>query len=242
MMAFYRAAGIAPLSLQYIDAAEPAIYTHNFPAYCDPDFQRWLSEQEPVAVVAPGTVVDSTKQVYLHFMKPTWNFRNPVDRYDEPSRPGRIFATRYQGDAADIARIADFLATGWARDRFESVFMSNRTLEPGLFFTDETASAMLVDSDSDGLNDPLDARSPGVRAFIQRPMLETTELLSELGIEPGPVAAGVDTVANEILFTVRVRPGTTFTHNVSGPDGLRIDNLSYEIVTGGTVEVHLRPP
>jgi hypothetical protein len=271
MMAFYRAAGIAPISYQYIDVEQPAIYTHNFPGYYDPDFGRWLSVQKPVAIVAPGTRL-APKQVYFHYIKPVWDFRRPSERYSEISHPDRSYCTHYQGDIADISRIANFLTLGWALKDFETAFFTNDTFTAGLFFTDATAPVKLTDADGDGLldgletarrtdprdpdtdgdgigdgwevtvgSDPLSAGSPGAAAFIQKPTLEPQDELSLRGISPRPVMDGADIGADGMYFTVQVRPGTAFTHNITGAEGTQIDNLSYETRTGDVYTIGFLP-
>ena len=140
-MALYRAAGLPPLSLQFVGAN--AETTHNFPAYYGFVLDRWNVHQR--ADLA-GSAID------LYYSKPWWHslaFRGNFYRDDQ----GRYYSSYYQGERTTTARLRSFLERGIDESQLESLFLSNATMEPGLIFNQQSAPAQLLDRDGDGLLD-----------------------------------------------------------------------------------------
>jgi len=157
-MGFYRALGVAPLSLQWAHPEGIAAWTHNFPGYYDPVFHRWYSVQKPFFFGFGGVSLEHVP-VFFHYVKPHWHPWLAREDYQTKVTGKRtaIFSSHYQGEATDSERLKVFLTRGMEEDLFTDVFLTSRTQEPGLFFTDRSAPALLADRDGDGLEDGLEA-------------------------------------------------------------------------------------
>lgn len=157
-MGFYRALGVAPLSFQWAHPEGIAAFSHNFPGYYDPAFGRWFSVQKPFFYGDGGVPLEGIP-VFFHYTKPFWH---PwlADMDLEVTVAGKTTTVRsphYQGELTSSDRLKVFLTRGMEEDRFLEVFLSGRTQEAGLFFTDRTAPESLADRDGDGLEDGLEA-------------------------------------------------------------------------------------
>ena len=159
-MGYYKAAGIAPASFQWIDPEGNAAFTHNFPGYYHPLYQRWFSVQKPVFYDKGGKEIPLRPSLF-HFTKPIYHSalyhnRVKVERTGPKSRGYRIFYEFYPGELTDSRKIRHLLTLGMTGKEMEKIFYSERTMSPGWIFHERSAPDQLPDQDSDGLPDQLE--------------------------------------------------------------------------------------
>jgi hypothetical protein len=158
-MAFYRAAGIAPVSLQWINPDGIAAYTHNFPGYWHEGTGRIHSVQKPVFYGVGAKVETAAIATYFHYTKPIWHpWRWPAEFKQAKESKGRtaISYAFYPGELADQFRITSLLSIGWELDSFKRSLWSTDGYTKGKIFTDSSAPATLADTDGDGVPDALE--------------------------------------------------------------------------------------
>lgn len=162
-LAFYRAAGIAPVSCQYYNAHDSMAYTHNFPCYYDPTRRLWTAYQRPR---------DSGTPLYLHLSKPQWH--HALATYDWQVQGDAISCYTYPGERGTDSEIRRLLDTGITEEHFRELFLGSGGLKPGTFFGPGRGAAPRrpLDRDGDGISDaveldygldPTAARSPDAR-------------------------------------------------------------------------------
>ncbi|OHD57911.1 MAG: hypothetical protein A2014_02825 [Spirochaetes bacterium GWF1_49_6] len=153
-MAFYRMAGIAPVSFQMIDLSGNAVFTHNFPGYYDPILNRWYFYQVPNPI-GPGGKNMSDSKMILYFHKPLphpWLY----DGYYKNIKEGSQDVTAYYYYPAEITvlwKMINFLKAGLPASKMDYIYLTNITLVKGILFDKTSAPDQLIDSDNDGLYD-----------------------------------------------------------------------------------------
>lgn len=154
-MAFYRAIGVCPVSLQYIGATGAAADMHNFPGYFNPLQGRWFTYQKPV-FYGNGGARRAGIDLYLYFTKPVyhhWVYKN-----DWRQDSSGIHYAYYQGEKTTSDRLVNYLTLGMDSAQFDRIFLTNLTQTPGLFFNDTTAPRVIADADRDGVADVIESR------------------------------------------------------------------------------------
>ncbi len=157
-MGVYRAAGICPISLQYIGKTGAAADMHNFPGHYNPRLGRWFTYQKPRFYGYDGRERFDI-EIYLYFSKPVyhdWIYVNDW-RQEQDGSATAYYYSYYQGERTTSGRLINFLTLGMEESQFERIFLTNLTQRPGQFFNDRTAPATIVDNDFDGLADVLEA-------------------------------------------------------------------------------------
>ncbi|OHD55041.1 MAG: hypothetical protein A2Y33_14645 [Spirochaetes bacterium GWF1_51_8] len=151
-MAFYKMAGIAPVSFQMIDLSGNAVYTHNFPGHFDPNLNRWCFYQVPNPIGPGGKDMNNSK-VVLHFNKP---FPHPwlYNGYYQNVKEGSLDVSasyNYPGEITVLRTMINFLKTGMSASKMEFLYSTNITLTKEVLF--DKIPDKLTDSDGDGLYD-----------------------------------------------------------------------------------------
>lgn len=153
-MGFFRAAGIAPVSLQWIDPGGIAAYTHNFPGYYHPVFKRWFSVQKPVFYGQGGAILTEGRPSCFHYIRPVFHHSIYKQDFRYVTIGGYnkiIHYSFYPGELTNSVTIKNTMDTGIAEEQFEQSVLTGRTLQKGVL-TDEYLSASdIADADRDGI-------------------------------------------------------------------------------------------
>ncbi|GEM_PF-5784534 len=154
-LGFYKAAGIAPVSMQYTDTLGVIAYSHNFPAYYHPLFRRWYSVQKLNFHDMNSRPIERNLEFYIS--KPMY-FSNADRsiRYEKVGNIYKVFSSFYLGESTNSSALNRFLTLGISEDHMDSLLAANRTMTPGLIFNTTTAPANLSDRDGDHLPDVLE--------------------------------------------------------------------------------------
>ncbi|MBN1413226.1 MAG: hypothetical protein JW969_20465 [Spirochaetales bacterium] len=152
-MGYFRAAGIAPVSLQRIGPSG-GYYMHNFPGFYHPGLNRWFVIQKNFV----SNDAEAEKIIYFHYIKPVWHHLVYELKYSsrEEGRTQVISSNYYQGEKIEPERLSYFLSLGMEQAHLERLFFSDKTQVKGLFFTDKNAPKILTDTDGEGLPDILE--------------------------------------------------------------------------------------
>lgn len=138
-MAWYRGAGIAPLSLQQRPVPSH-IVGHNFPAYYDPFRNRWISVQYPAYEDVPMYLYISLP--VLHYQRYNFFYRKTGEQYRLAYYPGELGST---------AKVRSALQNGFPHAMLQQLQWGQDTLTPGLLINRFTVPAGDADADRDQL-------------------------------------------------------------------------------------------
>jgi|GEM_PF-4363636 len=140
-MVLYKAAGIPPLSMQWVSEKKWG-YSHNFPFYYNYFLNKWDCIQKPS---------DNEEKLYQYYIKPIWHHRVYKNDFDKEGLV--IYKSYYQGELADLKKIKSLLKRGLEEKEFERIFLSDETQKPGFIFNDRTAPDKIIDTDNDSITD-----------------------------------------------------------------------------------------
>lgn len=158
-MGYYKAAGIATLSMQRGSKSGSATAAHNFPAHYNPMFKRWNIYQKDFVIHKKGGIpIKNIEGFGLLFNKPIWHHFAWLENIRKYKQVGNVqHYIYYPGEYKNLQDVYSLLKLGMSPKHLEKIFLGNKTQTPGLFFNDKTAPAKIVDSDGDGLADILEA-------------------------------------------------------------------------------------
>lgn len=153
-MGFYRAAGICPVSMQWVHPEHVAAFMHNFPGYYHPVLGRWYSVQKPF-FFGPGGGVLEKVDIYFYWTKPYWHNLLDTDDFREKKPKGYpvYFTAFYQGELTDSTRLTNLLSMGIPEKTLNPLFFSTITQTPGTLINAKTAPPAIPDEDRDLLPD-----------------------------------------------------------------------------------------
>lgn len=138
-MAWYRGAGIAPISFQQ-KPVPSHIVGHNFPLYYDPFRARWVSVQYPKYENVP---------MYLYFTLPVVHHLRYNRFYQRKGEMRRV--SNYPGELGTTWKVRYALRNGFPDRLVSKLQYGQRTLERGLLFNSQTLPGAGADQDGDGI-------------------------------------------------------------------------------------------
>ncbi len=155
-MAFFRMAGIAPLSIQWIHYRKIPAFTHNCPGYYHPAFQRWFANQKPVFYEG-GKALSSAEPTFIHYSKPVWHsLRYANDWRLAAHSPAQeaIHYSYYPGEFSDNHVILSLLSIGIPASVLdESLWRIPDGLSSGKLIPKGLNAQSAADRDFDGIPD-----------------------------------------------------------------------------------------